>query len=202
MAAVDPESHIKSLLVRERYYRDSCQWEKLRAAYHPDASRTRIDISWFQGDIDGFVNGSKQMSKGGTNAIHTICPIEVHLNGNKALSESTGSISIRFNHDGHQYDCVSHTRFVSRLEKIGSEWKLLTLEAIYDRDYIRPVLPMLATTLPLSLPTWGRESYKCIAWVLSQKGFTIQQNLPGLDQPSSCEEFMNKSFAWLGEVAQ
>lgn len=40
------EAEIKSLLVRERYYRDTGQWEKLRASYHPDASKTHIDITW------------------------------------------------------------------------------------------------------------------------------------------------------------
>jgi hypothetical protein len=40
------ESEIKSLLVRERYYRDTNQWEKLRSSYHPDASKTHIDITW------------------------------------------------------------------------------------------------------------------------------------------------------------
>lgn len=46
MAILDNELQIKSLLVRERYYRDTCQWEKLRAAYHPDPSRTHIKITW------------------------------------------------------------------------------------------------------------------------------------------------------------
>ena len=41
------EIEIKSLLVRERYYRDTCQWQKLRESYHPDASKTSIDISWY-----------------------------------------------------------------------------------------------------------------------------------------------------------
>lgn len=40
------ESEIKSLLIRERYYRDTAQWEELRRSYHPDAGQTRIDISW------------------------------------------------------------------------------------------------------------------------------------------------------------
>lgn len=43
---VTDEIEIKSLLVRERYYRDTCQWEKLRGCYHPDASKTSISISW------------------------------------------------------------------------------------------------------------------------------------------------------------
>lgn len=37
---------IRSLIVRERYYRDTGQWSKLRGAYHPDASKTKVRISW------------------------------------------------------------------------------------------------------------------------------------------------------------
>mgnify|MGYP001568042072 CR=1 FL=1 len=41
------EAEIKSLLVRERYYRDSKQWDKLRDSYHPDATKTSINITWY-----------------------------------------------------------------------------------------------------------------------------------------------------------
>ncbi|GKZ40115.1 hypothetical protein AbraIFM66950_002418 [Aspergillus brasiliensis] len=191
------EAQIKSLLVRERYYRDTCQWEQLRACYHPDASKTHIEITWFQGDIDGFVEGSKGMATGGTGAVHTVCPVEVHLHGEKALSESTGSISIRFQHDGSFFDCVSYTRFISRLEFVGGEWRLLTLEAIYDRDLITPVIPQ--RTAEFHFPKDARESYRCISWVLSQKGFSIKQDLPGIDDQTSCAQLMEASFNWLGK---
>ena len=41
------EAAIKSLVIRERYCRDSGQWQKLRDCYHPDASKTMIDITWY-----------------------------------------------------------------------------------------------------------------------------------------------------------
>ena len=41
------EAAIKSLVIRERYYRDSCQWQRLRECYHPDSSKTRIDVTWY-----------------------------------------------------------------------------------------------------------------------------------------------------------
>ena len=37
---------IRSLLTRERFARDTGQFKKLREAYHPDASKTRIHIMW------------------------------------------------------------------------------------------------------------------------------------------------------------
>lgn len=150
----------------------------------------------FQGAIDGFVSGSRDMATGGTGAVHTIRPVEIHINGNKALSESTGSISIRFRHNGLQYDCVSSTRFISRLECVDGEWKLLTLDAIYDRDYIMPTLPS-SGSVDLPLPKDGRESYKCVAWVLSQKGFEVKQDLPGVDDTPSCTRLMEEHLEWL-----
>ena len=165
----------------------------LRCLFDPERRR-------FQGDIDGFVDGSRRMAQGGTGALHTVSPVEVHFNGSgdKAVSESTGAITIRFEHDGHQFDCVSTTRFISRLQRVdGAGWKMLTLKAIYERDYISPTLPS-PDTPAVPVPKDGRESYKCIAWVLGRKGFTVQQDLPGTDRPSSCEEFMAKEFKWLG----
>jgi hypothetical protein len=153
--------------------------------------------SRFQGDIDGFVAGSEGMVSGGTNAIHTICPVEIHLNGKKALTESTGSISIRLQHGGELFECISYNRFISRLEFVGEEWKLLSLEAIYIRDFITPVIP--GRTASFDLPENTRESYKCISWVLAQKGFTIKQDLPGADDPTCCERFMQANFMWLSK---
>ena len=43
---IEDESEIRSLLIRERWARDTCQWKKLRDAYHPDASKTCVNITW------------------------------------------------------------------------------------------------------------------------------------------------------------
>jgi hypothetical protein len=49
------------------------------------------------------------------------------------------------------------------------------------------------------VPPEGRKSYKCIAWILSQKGFQIKQDLPGVDDPASAEALMTEVFTWLRE---
>ena len=41
------EAEIRSLVIRERFYRDAGEWQKLRGCYHPDDSLTMIDISWY-----------------------------------------------------------------------------------------------------------------------------------------------------------
>lgn len=45
--ALQDDGEIRALLCRERYARDTCQWQKLRDSYHPDASRTLVDITWY-----------------------------------------------------------------------------------------------------------------------------------------------------------
>ncbi|KAH8900521.1 hypothetical protein GQ53DRAFT_633207 [Thozetella sp. PMI_491] len=190
------ELEIKSLLVRERYYRDTEQWTKLRSSYHPDPARTSINISWFHGDIDGFVAGSKRMAQSRARPIHTISPAEVHLRDDKAVSESTGSIIVRFEHNGVEYDCTSYTRFISRLKRVEGHWKLLSLEAIYDRDMIQAVKPE-GMQNALVIDAEARSSYQCLTWLLSQSGFEINQSLPGVDLPGSGEELVKLCLDWL-----
>ncbi|GJN75825.1 hypothetical protein PLICBS_009931 [Purpureocillium lilacinum] len=189
------EWEISSLLTRERYYRDTNQWQKLRECFHPDASRTSIKITWFNGNIDGFVTGSKKMAEQGSRSNHAICPVEIHVNGDKAVSESTGSIMVRFRHNDIDYDCTSYARFVSRLERVDGIWRMLTLEAIYERDTIQPAFP--GTSAASFDIRGGRESYKCLGWLLLQKGFSVDQDLPGTDIPESVEGFMKDHRHWL-----
>ncbi|KAL4809154.1 hypothetical protein BDV18DRAFT_95084 [Aspergillus unguis] len=196
MSNFQAECEIRSLLVRERYYRDTAQWAKLRDAWHPDASKTRIKISWYEGDIDGFITGSKAMVKGGTSAFHTISPIEIHINGDKALSESLGSIQIRVSLDGKEYDCISHARFISRLLNVGSRWVLASLEVIYDRDSLVPTAPFGGQAIEMDV-SGHRKSYKYLSWLLGMNGQTIAQDLPGTDRPEAVEKVMAGNYAWL-----
>jgi len=118
------------------------------------------------------------------------------VNGNRAISESMGTIMARFCYEGRSYDCSSHARFVSRLERSEEEWKMLTLEVIYDRDTIQSVTPSSNNT-DIEVDPRARESYRCLAWVLAQNGFSVDQTLLGTDKPGSAEDLMNRSFKWL-----
>lgn len=41
------KSEIANLLKLERYYRDTAQWDLCRAAFHPSAASTYINVAWF-----------------------------------------------------------------------------------------------------------------------------------------------------------
>jgi hypothetical protein len=139
------------------------------------------------------------MAKGGLSSFHTISPVDVHFNekNDKALAESMGSINARFRIDGGEYDCISYARFVSRLEKLDGEWRMLTLEVIYDRDTMTSALPGMLPA-PANFDTTGhRDSYRCIGWLLASKGFEVNRDLPGTDRPESIASLMSERIAWL-----
>lgn len=47
MAVPSPDVQaIANLLKRERYYRDTAQWNDCRATFHPHASQTYVNVAW------------------------------------------------------------------------------------------------------------------------------------------------------------
>lgn len=136
------------------------------------------------------------MSHKGTSATHTITPVDVHINGRKAVAESVGSIQVRFEIEGHEYDLMSYCRFVATLEQLGDlDWKMLELTAIYLRDVISPVAPT-GETLSINVAS-NRESYKYLTWLFTRRGFSIRDDLPGIDKPETVDKLMNTFMTWL-----
>lgn len=138
------------------------------------------------------------MSKAGTPGKHTFMPIEISVAGNRATSISTGSVNIRLQLDGYDYDIVSWVWFVSKLVKVNGEWKMLGFTAIYDRDSITPSTPLPPGTAPkIDVPKGARESYKYIDWILTQRGYSIARDLPGTDDEASKQKLLDETEAWL-----
>ncbi|KIW33927.1 uncharacterized protein PV07_00741 [Cladophialophora immunda] len=207
------EAQIRSLVIRERFYRDACQWKKLRECYHPDASQTLVDISWYaraeadrgfpshwyHGDADGFVRRSEEMAKAGTSSLHTIQPAEITLNGDKAFSQSVGTISTRMQRDSKEYELISRCRMLSKLRLVGQWWYMLSMEVIYLQDSIVPVIPESFTSdADFARAISGkRKSYQLLAWVLEEHGLTINNKLPGSDDRESVEKVLGTNEAWL-----
>ncbi|OQU94479.1 SnoaL-like domain-containing protein [Cladophialophora immunda] len=193
------EAQIRSLVIRERFYRDACQWKKLRECYHPDASQTLVDISWYHGDADGFVRRSEEMAKAGTSSLHTIQPAEITLNGDKAFSQSVGTISTRMQRDSKEYELISRCRMLSKLRLVGQRWYMLSMEVIYLQDSIVPVIPESFTSdADFARAISGkRKSYQLLAWVLEEHGLTINNKLPGSDDRESVEKVLGTNEAWL-----
>ena len=142
------------------------------------------------------------MASSGTFSSHTFSPIEVQFNKSrtKGIAFSTGSVTIRLTHEGVEYDMVSWVRFVSKVQKFEDVgWRLLSLEAIYDRDSLVPTRPMDESSKPPVMVTANsRASYKYLTWALTLRGYHIAQDLPGTDDEESMKACLDAVYSWLG----
>jgi SnoaL-like domain len=115
-------------------YRDQGRWNDLLATFHPGGA---IHVSWFRGPFAEFVEKS---CRGGPSK-HHILPSIVRVKGERALAETSITILVRQEIDGVLCDMTSRARFLDRLERRQSTWKMLERAAIYEQDRLDPVVP-------------------------------------------------------------
>lgn len=168
---------IASLLKRERFYRDTAQWDLCRATFHPDAAVTYINVAWlvsfrtrchpfldpqadrnsdsssrYEGNVEDFLRQSAQMHKGKVNIIHSsFDPVDIHVRGDRAISEAFCLVTSSITLGGIDYELASYMRLFTRLQKLSepSEWRLLSLESSYVRDRLVTAFPSSDASLPL-----------------------------------------------------
>lgn len=144
------------------------------------------------------------MANGGTTSSHNIQPADVQINNDKAFVVSTGSINIRVEFDGVEYELISSMRLLTRLERVPvsetlREWLIIRVEIIYDRDYIIPTSPITGQQPAIQTAKGARPSYKFLDYVLSRQGFSINKNLAGTDEAGreAAASLLAESEHWL-----
>ncbi|KAL4752253.1 hypothetical protein BDW72DRAFT_192198 [Aspergillus terricola var. indicus] len=202
-------AEITNLLKRERYYRDTAQWELCREAYHPDANMTYIDVSWFQGNVDAFLERSARVHQGRVNVIHSsFDPVDVQVRGRRATSAAFCLITSSITLDGVEYELGSYMRLLSRLQRLSDAgpWRIVRLEAIYVRDRLVCSFPGRDAAAPLVLPERALAyptPYRCMAFVMLHRGLEPRVDLPNEDDQDSVRRVLEGNAAYLsgaGEV--
>jgi hypothetical protein len=181
------------VVLREREARDRLWWEDMRACF---AENSKVALTWFQGSGPGFVDGSIAMSQGRLSSRHRISPPVVRLAGDRAvislpiLIESYATID--------EVDCVlsAYARHLYRLERSGGAWKIVQLDAIYERDELAPSIPGQTVRIDPSELEGLRVPYRLLAWNLRRAGYDVSQDLPADDRPAHVAQMYSEAFAW------
>lgn len=182
-------------LVRlERFYRDRGLWDELAECYAEDS---RIKTTWFEGNGAQFAAASREMAERGRHSIHPITPVQVRVNGDRALVESTAEILNRSTIDGIEIDMTMHCRFFSRVVRTAAGWRLASFDGIYHRDSIAPVNPADALPVDWEQLQTLRPSYRIWAWSIRQRGYEVGQEELGDDRPDLLEPFYRAAEEWL-----
>jgi hypothetical protein len=118
--------------------------------------------------------------------------------GDRALCEAYGTINTRTMLNETEYDLSSSATFLFRLVRVVegecTDWKIVSLECVYDKDNLVPVINPPKEHLVIEYP---RESYKCLATVLEKSGkYEVDAELPGWDRPAEAQAVLLAARNW------
>jgi hypothetical protein len=165
----------------------------MQECFHPDST---VRLSWFQGTGPDFVARSKDMSGRGHKTTHRLCPPVVQLYGDRAVVEVSAGIEMRADFEGVEADLTSFARLLYRAERRSYIWRIVSLDAIYERDSLLPALPGAQLRLDPDELAAFRPTYRVLAYQLSRLGYDIAEDAYGDDQPDRVEGLYRSAFAW------
>lgn len=183
------------VVLREREARDRQWWEDMRDCF---AEESTVALTWYQGSGYGFVDGSAEMIQRRQPSRHRISPPVVRLVGDRAVISLPIVIETYSTIDG--VDCVlsTYARHLYRLQRLGGAWKIVQLDAIYERDELYSGTPGQTARIDPSELEGLRAPYRLLAWNLRQRGYEVSQDLPADDRPEHVARMYREAFAWAG----
>ena len=187
-------TEIFDLVRTERLCRDLLDWPGLLASFVPGSP---VRTTWFDGTVEGFVEGSRTKMAAGSTAKHWIMPTKLRLNGRRGTIESPATIFARQELDGVEFDLFQFCRFFSRLTKTDDGWRLASFEGIYQRDRMDAVNPADDPPIDWDLVKTLRPSYKFLAYNQIRQGYEVNPELIGDDRPDLLQAFHEREDNWL-----
>jgi len=187
---------IDGLIQRERTARDAGMWAEMASYYHP---QSHVEVSWFSGSGADFAERSSKIAGGKVYTFHQMSPAVVTVNGDRAVADSGCCIHGLTEIDGVDVDIVSYTRLLWRALRSGDGWLIAGMRAYYLSDAILPVNPGQIPRIDQQVFAALRRSYRSIAYSMTQSGFPVRDDLPGIDRPESVAALKAQEQKWLAE---
>jgi SnoaL-like domain len=173
--------------------RDLGEWDRLRELFHPDG---RIEITWFEGPASEFVDASARMGASDLRTKHLITApvVTFSADGAHAVSETNAVIigeNVRLG-----LGCEAHNRFIDRLERRDTVWRILDRTSVYDFSSV--TFPAGVVEIDrAALRKYPRE-YAALAYLLEVSGFPVQRTFA--TRGSELERTIKQSaMDWLRE---
>jgi hypothetical protein len=183
------------LVLHERAGRDRGWWRQMRDCWDSDGE---VRVAWFQGVAADFIDQSEKMAGRGDLTRHRLVPPVVYLNGDRAVVDVGAAIDSRFTVHGVEADLIVYTRLLYRTRRRQGGWRIARLDCIYERDTLTPTLPMCPLPLDAAALANLRSSYRMGAYVFGERGYAINQELPGDDRPEQVAALYRDAFQWAG----
>ena len=183
MDAASPESSwADRLLIRDLVddwvvSRDAGDWDRFRTVWHEDGW---MMATWTQGGFEHFINMTVEGWKKGVSILHFQGAHSSEINGDRAIAQTKMTISQRAAVHGVVCDVVCTGRFYDFIERRNGRWGLVLRQPIYEKDRMDPVDPAAKLALDPDLLAKFPEGYRHLAYLQSQIGYPVKDDMPGL----------------------
>ena len=194
---MDDITEIAQVIFKERQGRDRGWFDQEAACFHP---HSRVRITWFDGPGAEFVELSRAIFAEGIRPSHRLSPPAVHLAGERAVAEVPTEISVIQSFGGVAAYVVSYTRLLYRLECIKSNWNISSLDCIYERDTLVPVIYGTSPKIDPDILSRFRRPFMYLAYHLHEIGKSVRDDLYGDDRPEQVEALYESAFSWLRQA--
>ena len=185
---------VTQCVLAERQARDHGWWDQMAASYWPGAS---IELSWYNGDSEGFVAASRANYERGVRGVHRLFAPIPYVRGDKAHVEIGSRNWSQSEINGKVANLNANMRLNYRLAKRGGEWRIISLVPIYEHSELTANRPGDIIEVPAEELSRYRPSYAALSWALSRKGLTMSQDELGIDRPEEVEKFYKALLDWL-----
>ena len=188
-------SAVSQLVLRERFSRDLGLWEQMRDCFHDDSI---VRISWINASGPEFVRRSKEMAERNVQASHRLGPIFVTLAGDRAIAQLVAIIDMPFTLSGTEVMTSCHHRLLLRAARRESRWRLSGFDVVYLRDEIAPVIPGQTVAVDPEAVKAFRPSDRLLSYCLASGGFSLRNDLAGVDRPDLVDALVREIYGWAG----
>lgn len=121
----------------------------------------------------------------------------VRVQGNKAHVEVSALMWSTVTVDGAPGNVNSFVRLNYRVERRHGEWRILSLDPIYEYATLTPAIPGQIIEIPAEQLVQYRPSYALLAWNLAQHGIKPSNDDMGDDRPDEVAAFYSRTHEWL-----
>ncbi|MDN2578580.1 nuclear transport factor 2 family protein [Aquibium sp. ELW1220] len=199
MSDVSDTLRVIQLIQAWGFHRDQGSWADLADTFTVDGS---IAVTWFCGRHGDFIERCRATHKERSpRGKHLIGVPVVRLAGDKAVAETNVQILGRVSLDGIAVDNTSHARFLDRLVRTGSGWRIARRDAIYEKDRLDPVVPSEAFDRFMRETDFSAvpEPYRYLGYRLLQTGRSL---VAGILEDGSPEALamLEDARSWLAQA--
>jgi hypothetical protein len=185
----------RECVIRERWARDTGQWDVMEESYFPD---TTIAVGWTSCSGAEFIEATRTLAGNPRGqGLHQLGPMQCRVNGSRAFVELPAQIVMPVELDGVDATTMVWERMCFRVERRATDWRVAEFRAVYLRDHAFPNVPGEQLKVDRDRLATCRPSYCFTQYWSNQAGWGDHPDRPGVDRPDLMDAVYRANHEWV-----